>query len=168
MHLVCNINGNNRIQQNRRGERTEKNRMKWNGIASNGMGWHRLASDGLDAIGWHGMASNGMEWHWIPWDGIEWHGIALDGIGWHKKAWDGIISHWMASDNMGMREWRGWLGMAWMPLYYIPNHQMAWDSITGINKDYKKHLTPGKTQEIPGFIHATFVTAYDQYQPTSQ
>ena len=157
--------------------------IKWHGMASAGIRWfgcHRIAWDGmvlhrmaLDGIEWHGMALDSMGWHRMAWDcmdGIGWHGMAWNGMGWHKKAWDGIISHWMASDNVGMREWHGWLGMAWMPLYqlyYIPSHQMAWDSITGINKDYKKHLTPGKTQEIPGFTHATFVTAYDQYQPTS-
>ena len=77
--------------------------------------------------------------------------MALYRIGWHRITWE--CGHGV--DGMG---WRGWHciasdGIGW--------HRMTWDSITGINNDYKKHLTPGKTREIPGFIHATFVTAYD-------
>ena len=45
-------------------------------MASDGMRWHGIASDGIGWRGWHGMG----------WHGMEWHGIASDGIGWHRMA----------------------------------------------------------------------------------
>ena len=65
--------------------------MTWDGVvlhwmASNGIGWHGIASDGMVL---HRMASDSMRWHGIASDGMVLHRMALNGIGgmrWHQMA----------------------------------------------------------------------------------